>query len=106
MYDLGLAEANMIWMWRFKHRSTHHSLTKLGQGSNNSVDTIIGVSEWWAVSAAPRELCGNSEHNWVLHQVLRCQVTYLLLASIIDLNLWIQLTHLVHTDLSWITNVV
>lgn len=89
----------MIW-------GVRPSLSELGQGGDNGVDTVVGVSEWWTVSAAPRELSRNSNDGRVLNKILWCQVTNLLLAGVVHLNFWNKLSHLLKTELGGIADVV
>ena len=82
------------------------SLTKLGEGSNNGRDGIGGVHERWAVSRSPGELSGKSDNHWVLDEVLWRQVTDFLLHGIIGGGLWVELNHLLSSELGWVSNVV
>lgn len=82
------------------------SLSELGQGRDDGVDAVVGVREWWAVSAAPRELGRDSNHHWVLDEILGSQVANLLLTSVVDINFWVEVSHFLHTELGWVADVV
>jgi hypothetical protein len=82
------------------------SLSELGQGRDDGVDAVVGVREWWAVSAAPRELGRDSNHHWVLDEILGSQVANLLLTSVVDIDFWVEVGHFLHTEFSWISDVM
>ena len=82
------------------------SLSELGQGRDDGVDAVVGVREWWAVSAAPRELGRDSNHHWVLDEILGSQVANLLLTSVVDINFWIEVSHFLHSEFGWVADVV
>ena len=82
------------------------SLSKLGKGSNDRWDSVWWMGKWWAISWSPRELSSKSNHDWILNQILRSQVSDFLLLRSVGLGLWEELDHLLSSELSDISDVV
>lgn len=82
------------------------SLSELGQGGYDGRDSVVRVHEWWAVSRSPRELRGEAHGDRVLHKILGCEVSNLLLLGVVLRNLGEELSHLHSSDLSDISDIV